>query len=221
MCMCPFLYILVYNYFAPFIEPWWCLSRTIARMQLKTFMKKEMISIVPYLFKKVEGWRVKWIRLLWLVSWDQVGGGDMFGFSCAPCIKNEVGRELSSVCMERQLEISEMLDDVAKHGLKPTTRVSTYEVHPLQLLYKLALHLHALYFFFLWRVYLQSVWEQTMDASTVNNFNLLAGILGFIITVVSSTVLCCRAYLPGARMKILDELLKETRTIYEKVDPDK
>jgi hypothetical protein len=58
-----------------------------------------------------------------------------------------------------------------------------------------------------------------MDANAANNFNFLAGVFGFIVTV-ASTALCCRAYLPGAQMKILDKLLKETRTIYEKADAD-
>lgn len=56
-----------------------------------------------------------------------------------------------------------------------------------------------------------------MDDSVANNFNFIAGVLGFIVTV-ASTALCCRAYLPGAQMKILDELLKETRSIHEKAD---
>ena len=58
-----------------------------------------------------------------------------------------------------------------------------------------------------------------MDDSAANHFNFLAGVFGFIVTV-ASTALCCRAYLPGAQMRILDELLKETRTIYEKADAD-
>jgi len=58
-----------------------------------------------------------------------------------------------------------------------------------------------------------------MDDSASNHFNFIAGVLGFIVTVASTT-LCCRAYLPGAQMKILDELLTETRTIYEKANAD-
>ncbi|KIK04126.1 hypothetical protein K443DRAFT_93835 [Laccaria amethystina LaAM-08-1] len=58
-----------------------------------------------------------------------------------------------------------------------------------------------------------------MDDSASNHFNFVAGVLGFAITIISAAA-CCRTYLPGAQMKILDELLKETRTIYEKADAD-
>ena len=58
-----------------------------------------------------------------------------------------------------------------------------------------------------------------MNNNAANNFNFVAGVLGFAITVVSAAAYC-RSYLPGVQMKILDELLKETRTIYEKVETD-
>ena len=58
-----------------------------------------------------------------------------------------------------------------------------------------------------------------MDDNAANHFNFVVGILGFAITV-ASTALCCRAYLPATQMKVLDELLKETRTIYEKAEAD-
>lgn len=55
--------------------------------------------------------------------------------------------------------------------------------------------------------------------SPANNFNFVAGVFGFVVTIASAA-LCCRAYLPGTQMKILDELLKETRSIYEKANAD-
>ena len=58
-----------------------------------------------------------------------------------------------------------------------------------------------------------------MTDNSANLFNFVVGVFGFIATI-TSTALCCRAYLPGAQMKILDELLQETRTIYEKADAD-
>lgn len=58
-----------------------------------------------------------------------------------------------------------------------------------------------------------------MDDSASSHFSFVAGVLGFAITIISAAA-CCRTYLPGTQMKILDELLKETRTIYEKADAD-
>ena len=58
-----------------------------------------------------------------------------------------------------------------------------------------------------------------MDDNAASHFNFIIGVLGFAVTI-ASTVLCFRTYLPGAQMKILDELLKETRSIYEKADAD-
>lgn len=57
------------------------------------------------------------------------------------------------------------------------------------------------------------------NSQSAHLFNFVVGVFGFIATI-TSTALCCRAYLPGAQMKILDDLLKETRTIYEKADGD-
>jgi hypothetical protein len=58
-----------------------------------------------------------------------------------------------------------------------------------------------------------------MNSNSANLFNFAVGVFGFV-TTVASVALFCRSYLPGAQMKILDELLKETRTIFEIADAD-
>ena len=40
------------------------------------------------------------------------------------------------------------------------------------------------------------------------------------MSAVVSLTLCSRFYLPSSQMKILDELLQETRQIYEKSDAE-
>lgn len=46
-------------------------------------------------------------------------------------------------------------------------------------------------------------------------FNYFVGGLALISAAISA-MLYCRAYLPGAQLKILDELLQETRVICDK-----
>ena len=58
-----------------------------------------------------------------------------------------------------------------------------------------------------------------MNSNSANLFNFAVGVFGFA-TTIASVALFFRAYLPGAQMKILDELLKETRTIFEIADAD-
>lgn len=50
-------------------------------------------------------------------------------------------------------------------------------------------------------------------------FNYYIGGLTLISTMVS-IALYCRTYLAGAQIKVLDELLQETRVIYEKSSAD-
>ena len=58
-----------------------------------------------------------------------------------------------------------------------------------------------------------------MDSISANHFNFIAGVLGFVIAVTSASA-WCRACFPSVQMKILDDLLRETRQIYEQADAE-
>jgi hypothetical protein len=58
-----------------------------------------------------------------------------------------------------------------------------------------------------------------MDSASASHFNFIAGVLGFVIAVTSASA-WCRACFPSVQMKILDDLLRETRQIYEQADAE-
>lgn len=55
-----------------------------------------------------------------------------------------------------------------------------------------------------------------MDVSS-NIFSYFVGGLALISTI-TSVLLYCRVYLPSAQMKVLEELLTETKVIYDKAN---
>lgn len=58
-----------------------------------------------------------------------------------------------------------------------------------------------------------------MDTTSASHFSFIAGVLGFVIAVTSASA-WCRACFPSVQMKILDDLLRETRQIYEQADTE-
>ena len=58
-----------------------------------------------------------------------------------------------------------------------------------------------------------------MDSTSASHFGFIAGVLGFVLAVTSASA-CCRGCFPSVQMKILDELLRETRQIYEQADSE-
>ena len=58
-----------------------------------------------------------------------------------------------------------------------------------------------------------------MDNIAANHFSFIAGVLGFAVAMTSASALC-RACFPSVQMKILDDLLRETRQIYEQADAE-
>lgn len=57
-----------------------------------------------------------------------------------------------------------------------------------------------------------------MDSSE-NIFSFFVGALA-LISAMLSTISYYRTYLPGAQIKVFDELLKETKDIYDKANAD-
>ncbi|KAF8893558.1 hypothetical protein BD779DRAFT_1058367 [Infundibulicybe gibba] len=55
------------------------------------------------------------------------------------------------------------------------------------------------------------------DNATSNNFNLFIGALS-LVTAISSTVLCCRAFLPRAQMRLFVEIMGETKAMLLEAD---
>ena len=58
-----------------------------------------------------------------------------------------------------------------------------------------------------------------MENTSASNFSFIAGVFGFVIAVNSASA-WCRACFPSVQMKILDDLLRETRQIYEQADTE-
>ena len=58
-----------------------------------------------------------------------------------------------------------------------------------------------------------------MDSTSASHFNFIAGVLGFVIAITSASA-WCRACFPSIQMKILDDLLRETRQIYQQADTE-
>ena len=58
-----------------------------------------------------------------------------------------------------------------------------------------------------------------MDSTSASHFGFISGVLGFVLAVTSASA-CCRGCFPSVQMKILDELLRETRQIYEQADSE-
>jgi len=58
-----------------------------------------------------------------------------------------------------------------------------------------------------------------MDSTSASHFSFIAGVLGFVIAVTSTSA-WCRACFPSVQMKILDDLLRETQKIYEQADAE-
>ena len=58
-----------------------------------------------------------------------------------------------------------------------------------------------------------------MDNTSASHFNFIAGVLGFVIAVASASAWGCACF-PSVQMKILDDLLRETRQIYEQADAE-
>ena len=58
-----------------------------------------------------------------------------------------------------------------------------------------------------------------MDSTSATHFGVIAGVLGFVLAVTSASA-CCRGWFPSVQIKILDELLRETRQIYEQADAE-
>lgn len=64
-----------------------------------------------------------------------------------------------------------------------------------------------------------ALFARLMDSTSANHFSFIAGVLGFVMAVTSASA-WCRAYFPSVQMKILDDLLRETRQIYEQADTE-
>ena len=58
-----------------------------------------------------------------------------------------------------------------------------------------------------------------MESTSASDFNFIAGVLCFVIAVASATT-CCYTCFPSVQMKILDDLLRETRQIYVQADAE-
>lgn len=58
-----------------------------------------------------------------------------------------------------------------------------------------------------------------MSDTSANLFSYCVGGLALLSTIIS-IVLFYRSYLPSVQMKLLDELLNETKAIFHKVDAD-
>ena len=58
-----------------------------------------------------------------------------------------------------------------------------------------------------------------MESTSASHFNFIAGVICFVIAVVSATAWCYTCF-PSVQMKILDDLLRETRQIYVQADAE-
>ena len=66
---------------------------------------------------------------------------------------------------------------------------------------------------------LLTLFTTRMDSTSAIDFGFIAGVLGFGLAVTSASA-CCRGCFPSVQMKTLDELLRETRQMYEQADAE-